>query len=178
VRRIDPVEKYTYCPYCGCKLIIKQIDEEGAREYCLKCKEPVFHNSKVCVGGLITKGEKVLLAKRTKNPSQGSWNVPGGFLEAGEHPIDGLKREMREETGYDVEPVELLGLFIDVYRYREQDIDTLNIHYLVRIVGGEEKAGSDAGDLCWFVKDNLPQSLAFRNDRDALKAWYQRIKNK
>ena len=43
------------------------------------------------------------------------WDVPGGFLEEGEHPLDGLRRELREETGLEVEPVRFVGVWMDVY---------------------------------------------------------------
>ena len=48
-------------------------------------------------------------------PRQGYWDLPGGFLEEGEEPLDGLRREFREETGLEVEPVEWLGAFVDPY---------------------------------------------------------------
>ena len=53
--------------------------------------------------------------KRAIEPRLGYWDLPGGFLEEGEEPLDGLRREFREETGLDVEPVEWLGAFLDPY---------------------------------------------------------------
>ena len=52
---------------------------------------------------------------RRIEPRQGHWDLPGGFLEEGEEPLEGLRREFREETGLEVEPVEWLGAFLDPY---------------------------------------------------------------
>ena len=52
---------------------------------------------------------RVLLARRKFEPEAGKWDVPGGFLEEDEEPLDGLRRELREETGLEIEPLELAG---------------------------------------------------------------------
>ncbi len=67
---------------------------------------------------------------------------------------------MLEETGLEIELTELLGFYMDVYD-AEADIHTLNIVYLARVVGGEEKAGSDAARLRWFPVTALPEKIAF-----------------
>jgi len=109
---------------------------------------------------------RVLLVKRAVEPFRGYWDIPGGFLESGEHPADGARREILEETGLLIEPTEVLGFFMDVYG--PEDEPTLNICYLARVVGGEEKAGSDAAEMRWFPVDQLPKQIAFRWEREAL----------
>jgi 8-oxo-dGTP diphosphatase len=123
-------------------------------------------------------GDKVLLGKRSIEPFKGTWDLPGGFLEDGEHPEDGLKRETLEETGFSVEPVEVLGFFMDKYVYDSPDT-TLNIAFIARITGGKAKANDDIDELGWFSLAKLPENLSFKNTHDmleSLKKWYENKK--
>ncbi|MBI2459398.1 MAG: NUDIX domain-containing protein [Parcubacteria group bacterium] len=62
----------------------------------------LLQNSKPTSSALILHGNKILLGKRKINPAKGAWDVPGGFLELGEHQEAGLKREIREKLGVGV----------------------------------------------------------------------------
>jgi 8-oxo-dGTP diphosphatase len=163
-------QQHSFCPYCGGEVVLKYVANEGKkREVCSACGRILYHNSKPCVGALIIDEDRILLVKRKQEPYKGYWDIPGGFLEGGEHPENGLLREIREETGLEVRPIKLLGIFMD--KYGPDADDTLNIHYLAEVIGGEAKAGSDAGELRWFSKKNLPKRIAFRNGREVLKVW-------
>ena len=60
---------------------------------------------------LVEDGEgRVLLARRAVEPDRGLWDCPGGFLEEGEHPLDGLRRELAEETGLVAGPARFVGI--------------------------------------------------------------------
>lgn len=171
MRRI--AQRYRFCIYCGGEVARKYVAHDGKeREVCNSCGRVLYYSSKPCVGALIVKGDRILLVKRMVQPYKGYWDIPGGFLEAGEHPEDGLVREVREETGLQVKPIEILGIFMD--KYGPEADDTLNIHYVVEIIGGEEQVGSDAAELRWFNKNNLPKKIAFRNGREALAIWRNR----
>jgi len=164
------MEKYRFCPYCSGKVETRYVESEGAkRTICSACRKVFYYNSAPCVGALIVDRDKILLVKRATPPYKGYWDIPGGFLEAGEHPKDGVIREVLEETGLRVRPLEILGIFMD--KYGAESRDTLNIHYIVEIIGGEAQPGSDAGTLKWFSKNNLPEKIAFRNGREALRVW-------
>jgi 8-oxo-dGTP diphosphatase len=116
---------------------------------------------------------RVLLACRGVEPARGKWDVPGGFLEEGENPLDGLRRELREETGLQVEPVRYLGAFMDTYGDDERAIATLNLMWIVRAGSGEPEAADDVAELRWFARDELPSrpDLAFDCVAAALDAW-------
>ncbi len=96
---------------------------------------------------------KLLLVKRAKEPFKGEWALPGGRIEENETAEQCAVREMKEETGLDVEPVRLVGI------YSDPDRDPRGIiaaSYIVRRTGGELKAGDDAGEAAWFPLDKLP----------------------
>ena len=167
---------YKFCPKCGNKLInIKE--NNRVRLQCSNCKFVFYQNSKPTASALILDGDQVLLGKRNINPSKGMWDVPGGFLESREHPEDGMKREVLEETGLKVEIIAMTGIFMD--KYGIDGDATLNICYTVKITGGKEKTGDDLEELRWFKIFKLPKKIAFKNGREMLnklKEW-QRKKN-
>ena len=117
-----------------------------------------------------------MLARRRAEPYVGRWDIPGGFLEEGEHPLEGLKRELREETGLEVEPIELLGIWMDTYGGDSTAEATLNFYWTARVVSGEPKAADDVDELGWFAPDELPgpDELAFENVPLVLSAWRAR----
>jgi len=116
---------------------------------------------------------RVLLARRRPEPFAGHWDIPGGFLEEGEHPVDGMRRELREETGLEVEPVQFLGTWIDRYGGDSTAEATLNMYWTARIVAGEPEPDDDVTELGWFAPNELPapDELAFENVPKVLSAW-------
>jgi len=118
---------------------------------------------------------RVLLARRAQEPFKGRWDIPGGFLEEGEHPLDGARRELREETGLEVELLEFLGAWMDSYGGDSTAEATLNLYWTARAVGGEAAPADDVDDLRWFAPDELPDEdeLAFENVPLVLAAWQE-----
>ncbi len=112
----------------------------------------------VGVGSIIIENGRVVLVKRAHPPIQGHWSIPGGVLEVGEMVREAAVREAREETGLIVEPGELLGVFDRILRDPEQRVQYhyVLIDFLCRRVGGELLAASDAAEVRWFTREELP----------------------
>ncbi len=110
------------------------------------------------VGAIIIEDGRVLLVKRAHPPIAGQWSIPGGALEVGELVREAAVREAREETGLIVEPGELLGVFDRVLRNAEQRVQYhyVLIDFLCKPVGGELCAASDAAEVRWFTREELP----------------------
>jgi 8-oxo-dGTP diphosphatase len=106
---------------------------------------------------ILVESGKLLLIKRAKEPFKGEWALPGGRIEDNETAEQCLKREMKEETGLDVEPVRFTGLYSDPERDPRRVIAA---SYVVRRTGGELQAGDDAGEAAWFPLNNLPMLAA------------------
>jgi ADP-ribose pyrophosphatase YjhB (NUDIX family) len=160
---------FNFCPNCGAQL--PSTSNAFASQHCANCGRTHYHNSKPCAGALIVKDGKVLLVKRAVEPFKGYWDLPGGFLEAGEHPLDGMLREVREELGPIVRVKELLGVYMDRYEIESgYEIFTLNHYYIVEPVSGEFRVGDDVSEFCWFAMDELPdaEQIAFEHERAVL----------
>jgi 8-oxo-dGTP diphosphatase len=112
----------------------------------------------VGVGSIIIEGDRVVLVKRAYPPIEGQWSIPGGVLEVGELVREAAVREAREETGLIVEPGELLGVFDRVLRDAEKRVQYhyVLIDFLCQRVGGELLAASDAAEVRWFTREELP----------------------
>jgi len=126
----------------------------------------------VGVGAVVIQDNRVLLIRRGTPPLLGEWSLPGGVLECGETLREAVAREAREETGLLVETGEMLGLYERVIR---DDAKRVRYHYvlvdfLCRAVGGDLKAGSDAADVRWFTRAELPAlNLAYDANDVVLK---------
>lgn len=167
---------FNFCPNCGAKLDF--VSDQFAAQTCRGCGRTHYHNSKPCAGVLIVKDGRVLLVKRGVEPFKGYWDLPGGFLEPGEHPLDGMVREVREELGLEVIMKEFLGAYMDRYAIESShEIFTLNHYYIVEPVSGRLCAADDVSEFDWFAMDALPdaEEIAFEHERCVLRDLMERM---
>jgi ADP-ribose pyrophosphatase YjhB (NUDIX family) len=131
----------------------------------------------VGVGAIIIEGDRVLLVKRAHPPIQGQWSIPGGVLEVGEMVREAAVREAQEETGLIVEPGELLGVYDRILRDPERRVQYhyVLIDFLCRRVGGELIAASDAAEVRWFTRQELPRLNLAEDTQDVIRKGFQRL---
>ncbi len=131
----------------------------------------------VGVGGVVIHQGRVLLVRRARPPLQHEWSIPGGALEVGETLLEALRREMKEETGLEVEPLGLLEVLDRIVRDQAERVryHYVLIDYLCRARSAAARAASDVSECRWVAPSELaqyrlhPQTLrvvekAFRQD--------------
>lgn len=165
------LDGWRFCPRCAARLTFGE-----AKVECTACGFVTYANSAPTASAVVLGDDgRILLARRAQDPFRDHWDLPGGFLNEGEHPLAGLHRELSEETGLEIEPVDFLGTFMDVYGDGEGAASTLNLIWTARVVGGSERAADDAAELRWFHPRDLPApgELAFTALDDVLAPWRQ-----
>src|SRR5204863_2983676 len=137
---------------------------------CAKCGFVLWQNRKPCVDALIVRNEgaqmEVLFGRRDGPADVVQWDIPGGFLNAGDLIEPALIRECRRETDIEVSVGELVGAFEDLYF----EIPIVELIYVCRIVSGTPRAADIIDEVAWFPLHEPPQ-LAFPSVAAALDAF-------
>jgi mutator protein MutT len=148
-----------HCPACGARLVRGEV-EGRERPRCGTCTFVWYENPSPVAAGIVrSESGAVLLVRRALEPCKGAWALPAGFQEADETPVQAVAREVREESGLEVEVGELFDL---VFERTERRAVNLAV-FLCRATGGDLRPGSDCLEVAWFDLDALPEDLAFRN---------------
>jgi ADP-ribose pyrophosphatase YjhB (NUDIX family) len=165
---VSELDGLRFCPRCG-----SEFDREERRVNCPVCGFVYYASSKPTACALcVDERGRVLLARRADEPFKGRWDLPGGFVEEGEHPLDALRRELREEASIEVEPLDFVGVWMDNYPYQTHTVSTINLYWTARILRGFPEPTDDVSELAWFSADELPVEgeLAF-HIADVLRTW-------
>lgn len=161
--------KKTYCFVCGARLEQRNLDGK-LRDACPKCNEISYINPIPAAAVVIIQDGKILLVKRGVAPKIGQWSLPAGFIEVDETVQECAVREVKEETGLDVE---LAGV-LDVYTiFDDPRYVCLLVVYTAEVKGGTLTPGDDADEAGYFAPDKLP-TIAFKKHSEAITEAFQR----
>lgn len=121
------------------------------------------------VGAVVVDHGRVLLVQRGREPSKGKWSLPGGMLELGESLVDGIVREVEEETGLKVAAAELIELIDRIVREEMPEGKRVRYHYVIAdylctVVGGRLNAASDAEAVRWVEREEWNSHSALALD--------------
>lgn len=127
------------------------MERQDSREYPLR---PV-----VGVGGVVIADGRALLIRRGHAPLEGQWSIPGGTLEVGETIVEGIARELAEETEIQVRMLELIEVFERIFRDKRGKVQYhfVIVDYLCEMTGGTARAGGDVVDVAWVREAELAQ---------------------
>ena len=127
----------------------------------------------VGVGGVVIHRNRALLIRRGSEPLKGEWSIPGGLIEVGESLSGAARRELKEETGLDVEPLEIIDVFDRIFRRgRRVRYHFVIVDYVCKLKGGRLRPASDVIAARWVRREDLRKyHLTRKATSVALKAF-------
>ena len=151
---MHPLEKFAYCPVCGSP----RFEENNFKsKKCAACGFTYYANPcSATAAFIVNDNDEMLVVRRAKEPAKGTLDLPGGFVDMGETVEQGMRREIKEETGLDVHDIQYLFSSPNVYMYSGMGIHTLDMDFLDPVHGDAEalkavvRAADDAAEALWI----------------------------
>jgi 8-oxo-dGTP diphosphatase len=164
--------EFRFCPRCGSTLASRLLKSgEPERLVCDGCHFIFYLDPKVAAGVIVPHEGRLVLLRRSIEPSYGRWVFPGGFVDRGEHPRAAAAREAWEEAGIEVAVRELLGVY-----HEPPGSPVVLVVYQAELIAGTPTARDEALELGLFPPDSIPWSeLAFPTTRAALTDYVVRL---
>ena len=161
-------DQMNYCPRCG-QPLVDALRYGRERRTCESCGYIHFHDPKVAAVVFITRGGKVLLVRRAVDPEEGRWALPAGFIDYGEEPQAAAVREVREETGLEVEVTRLIDVLGPM---PDSGAASILILYEAAVTGGTLAPEDDVDRAEFFAPADIPyEQIAFASTRLILDRW-------
>lgn len=161
------INKFKYCPLCG-TCLTQQHDGTKIRPMCPACGFVLYRNPYPTVSVLVINDNKVLLGKRVAEPGKGKWALPSGYIEFEDDFLNSAIREVKEETGLDIDILSVLNV---QSAFLPPEYHFLGIYLLGQVSGGSLKPQDDLEDVNWFpLSEPLPK-MAFPPDVELIQAY-------
>lgn len=159
--------EFRFCPGCAVPLTPIPDGPDAGLPGCPDGHYVHYANPAVTAFAFVEDAGRYLALRRAQPPALGEWDLPGGFIEAGEDPDDAIRREIAEETGLEVVDLEVFGAWTS--RYGEGGKWTVDIAYRCRRGGGAFALSDEKSEAAWLGLDDFP-APAFNGERQALAA--------
>ena len=140
-----PLSQFRYCPKCGSP----RFEVHNAKsKHCADCGFTYYFNpSSATVALILNERDELLVCRRAKDPAKGTLDLPGGFVDMFETGEEGVKREVKEETGLDVERADYLFSLPNLYLYSGFLVHTLDMFFRCTVADTSHyRAMDDAAD--------------------------------
>lgn len=174
---LAPRERFHYCPQCAALA-----PPSAARSFaCESCGFVLYFNVACALVAFIRdETGRLLMVRRAKDPGKGLLAFPGGFADPDETAEAGLRREVLEEVGLEVEITDYLGSHQNPYSYRGITYPVLDLFYVCRVQSPTAERltlqTSEIAGYEWRVPEDLkPEEIAFPSQRRALQGYRQKI---
>lgn len=166
-----PVELFRFCLRCGAARPVENRDQNPF--LCGACGLAFYFNPTVAAAAFVSDAaRRVLFIRRAREPSAGKLAVPGGFIDFGESAEGGLRREVREEVGIEIDRLTFLASFPNTYFYREVSYPVVDLYFTAVAVNADAARALDGvAGIEWRSPEEVPdEEIAFPSLRMALRA--------
>lgn len=164
-----PLSQFKYCPKCGSAHF--DINNEKSKR-CADCGFVYYFNpSAATVALIMNERNELLVCRRAKDPAKGTLDLPGGFIDMAETGEEGVTREVKEETGMEVEKAEYLFSLPNIYVYSDFTVHTLDQFFRCSVTDTlHYKAMDDAADVFFLpLKDIHTEDFGLGSIRKGLE---------
>ena len=167
------MERFGYCPVCGSSAF--EVNNVKSKK-CRSCGFTYYANPSSATAAFIIRDGCLLVARRAKEPSKGTLDLPGGFVDMDETAEEGMAREIREETGLEARRMTYLFSLPNLYEYSGMVIHTIDMFYLVEVdADAVPRADDDAASLQWVpLSDVQPVLFGLHSIRRAVEQFLLR----
>ncbi|MFZ1323867.1 MAG: NUDIX hydrolase [Candidatus Saccharimonadales bacterium] len=169
-----------YCGWCGAA--VEYFDKWAGR--CTRCGYIKYINPNPCSNVMITKGGKVLMVQRSKEPYKGKYDLPGGFMEVADESMEAAAlRELQEEIGLQQNDLGELRYFGSArpqpYEWMDSLINNISFFYAAELTGAEANIKVDASEndgYIWAGSDELASiDFAWDIDKIMLRKYFKEM---
>ncbi len=147
---MHPLSQFKYCPKCGSD---KFVENNIKSKRCETCGFVYYFNScAATVAVIINEKKELLVATRAHEPVKGTLDLPGGFVDMYETGEAAMSREVKEETGLDVDEMKYLFSVPNIYVYSGFEVHTLDLVYLCKVTDTHLLKAEDDVAKLEFIK--------------------------
>ncbi len=164
-----PPELFRFCPRCAAPRAPENVGQSPLR--CGPCGFTFYFNPTVAAAAFVSRPDgRVLFIRRAHDPAAGKLGIPGGFIDIGETAEDGLRREIREEVGLEVENIRFVMSAPNAYLYRDVTYPVVDLVFTAVAISPDAAGALDGvTSIEWrFLRDVADDELAFPSMRVSL----------
>lgn len=124
----------------------------------------------ICRSAVFDGDDRILMVREA---ADGKWTLPGGWIDVGESPSSAAVREVREETGYEVEVDKLAGVYDKLlHEHPPAPHHAYLMFFLCRLVGGKPTTSVETTEVAWFPEDGLPELSTGRSTKAQIERMF------
>jgi ADP-ribose pyrophosphatase YjhB (NUDIX family) len=172
---IYDIERYEELRSISAEIISEYTGLEMDKIKDLFTNEKGYQTPKIDVRGVIFKDNKILMVREKIDDK---WSLPGGFCDIGLSPSENIVKEVKEESGYDVNAQRLIALLdMNKHSHPPQPYHYYKIFIQCELTGGQAETGLETKDVRFFSENNLPNLSTGRNTEEQINMLFDFLRN-